>query len=120
MTGLVVAIAETFPTDVPAGAHEGVVVPLGTIPHAFSCKIALPNLIILHEKFRDGGGVFDYALFSDFVGLSLVVLPLSVVPWLRGEFGCWLFGRWLDKIGGKGHFEGTVSSVSRTLSKQTR
>jgi hypothetical protein len=87
MTGLVVAIVETFPADVPAGAHEGVVLPLGTIPHAFSCKIALPNLIILHEKFHDGGGVFDYALFSIFGGLPLAVLPLSVVPWLGGEFG---------------------------------
>ena len=38
VTGLVVAIAETFPVYVPAGAHEGVVVPLGTIPCAFSCK----------------------------------------------------------------------------------
>ncbi len=108
MTGLVVAIAETFPAYVPAGAHEGVVVPLGTIPCAFSCNIALPNLIILHEKFRDGGGVFDYALFSNFVSLPLVVLPLSIVPWLGDDFGHWLFGRWLDIIGGKGHIEGAV------------
>ncbi len=108
MTGLVVAIAETFPADLPAGTYAGVVVPLGTIPHAFSCKIAFPNLIILHEKFRDGGGVFDYALFSNFVGLPLVVLLLSIVPWLVGEFRHWLFGRWLDKIGGKGHIEGAA------------
>ena len=108
MTGLVVAIAETFPADVPAGAHEGIVVPLGTIPRAFFCKIALPNLIILHDKFRDEGGIFDYALFSHFIGLSLVVLPLFVIPWLGGEFRRWLFGRWLDKIGGKGHIEEAV------------
>ncbi len=108
MTGLIVAITEPFPTDVPAGAHEGDVVPLGTIPHAFSCKIVLPNLIILHEKFHDGGGIFDYVLFSDFVGLPLVVLLLSIIPWLGGEFGHWLFWRWLDKIRGKGHIEGAV------------
>ncbi len=108
MTGVVVAIAETFPADVHAGAHEGVVVPLGMIPRSFSCKITLPNLIILHEKFHDGGGVFGYALFSNFVGLPLNVLPLSVIPWRGGEFGCWLFGRWLNRIGGKGHIEGAV------------
>ena len=108
MTGLVVAIAAAFAADVPVGAHEGVVVPLGTIPCAFTHKNMLPNLIILHEKFCDGSDVFDYVLFSDFVGLPLVVLPLSVIPWLGGEFGRWLFGRWLDKIGGKGHIEGAV------------
>ncbi len=80
----------------------------GTIPSAFSCKIGLPNLIILHEKFCDGSDVFDYVLFSDFVGLPLVVFPLSVAPWLGGEVGRWLFGRWLDKIWGKGHIEGAV------------
>ncbi len=74
----------------------------------FPAKIALPNLIILHEKFRDGGGIFDHVLFSDFVSLPLVVLPLSIVPWLQGEFGHWLFGRWLDKTWGKGHMEGAV------------
>ncbi len=25
-----------------------------------------------------------------------------------GEFGCWLFGIWLNRIGGKGHIEGAV------------
>jgi hypothetical protein len=106
VTGLVVAIVETFPADVPSGANEGVVVPLGTISCAFSCKIALPNLIVLRGKFCDEGGVFDYVLFSNFVGLPLIILPLSVVPWRGGEFGHLLFGRWLDKIGGKGHIEG--------------
>ncbi len=71
MTCLDVAIAETFPADVPAGAHDGVVVPLGKITCAFSCKIALPNLIVHHEKFHDGGDVFDDVLPSDFVGLPL-------------------------------------------------
>ncbi len=108
MTGLVVAIAAAFAADVPVGAHEGVVVPLGTIPCAFSRKIALPNLIVLHEKFCDGGGIFDGALPSNFVGLPLFILLLSVIPWHGGEFGCWLFGRGLDKIGGKDHVEGAV------------
>ncbi len=26
----------------------------------------------------------------------------------EGEFGHWLFGRWLNRIGGKGHIEGAV------------
>ncbi len=120
MTGLVVAIAETFLAGVPAGAHEGVVAPLGTIPRAFSCNILLPNLIIFHEKFCDGGSVFDYALFSGFVGLPLVVLPLSMVPWLGGEFEHWLFGRWLIKLGRGVTLRELFSAVSRTPSKQTR
>ncbi len=41
MTGLVVAITEAFPVDVPAGAHEGVVVPLGTIPCAFALDLCI-------------------------------------------------------------------------------
>jgi hypothetical protein len=120
MTGLAVAIAETFPTDVPVGAHEGVVVPLGTIPCAFSCKIPLPNLIILHEKFRDGGGVFDYALFSNFVVLPLVVLPLSVIPGLGVSLGVGFLGDGLIKLGGRVTLRELFSTVSRTLSKQTR
>ncbi len=97
-------------------AHEGVVVPLGTIPCAFSCKIALSNLVVLHEKSHDGGGIFDYALLSDFVGLPLIVLLLSIVPWRRGEFGRWLLGR----LGGRIKLRELFSTVSRTLSKQTR
>jgi hypothetical protein len=91
VTGLVVAIPEAFPADVPVGAREGVVVPLGTIPCAFSRKIALPNLIVIHEKFHDGGGVFDDAVPYNFIGLPLFILPLSIVPWRGGEFGHWLF-----------------------------
>ncbi len=108
MTGLVVAIAEAFPVDIPAGAHEGVVVPLGTIPCAFTHKNMLPNLIILHEKIHDGGGVFDDVPPSGFVGLPLIIPLLTAVPWRGGEFRHWLFGRGLDKIGGKDHVEGTV------------
>jgi hypothetical protein len=118
MTGLVVAITEAFPMDVPASAHEVVVVPLGTIPCAFSHKIALSNLIILHEKFCDGGGVFDGALPSDFVGLPLFILLLSIVPWSGGEFGCWLFGRWLIKLGGRIMLRELLSTISRSLSKK--
>ncbi len=91
MTGLVVAITEAIPMDIPAGAHEGVVVPLGTIPCAFTCKITLPNLIVLHEKIHDGGGIFDDAPPSGFVRLPFIILPLSIVPWHGGEFGHWLF-----------------------------
>jgi hypothetical protein len=106
VTGLVVAIAETFTMDVPAGAHEGVVVPLGTILCAFSCKMVLPNLFVLHEKFRDGGGIVDYTLLCNFDGLPLIILLLSIIPWRGGEFGRWLFWSWLDEIGGKDHVEG--------------
>jgi hypothetical protein len=122
MTGLVVAIAETLPADVPAGTHEGVVVPLGTVPHAFFCKIALLKLIILHEKSHDGDGVFDYALFSDFIGLPLVVLPLSVVPWLGVgvSLGVGFLGDGLIKLAGRVTLRELFSTVSRTLSKQTR
>jgi hypothetical protein len=110
MTGLVVAIAEAFPADAPAGAHEDAVVPLGMIPNAFTHKIVLPNLE-LHEKFCDGGGIFDDALPSGFVGLPLIILPLSIIPWHGGEFGHWLFGRGLDKIGGKDHIEGDKAVI---------
>ncbi len=106
MTDFIVAIAEAFPADVTAGTHEGVVVPLGTVPHAFTCKITLPNLIVPHEEIHDGGGIFDDAPPSGFVGLPLIILPLSIVPWRGGEFGHWLFRRGIDKSGGKDHIEG--------------
>jgi hypothetical protein len=91
VTGLVVAITEAFPVDVPAGTHEGIVVPLGTIPCAFTCKMELPNLIVLHEKICDGGGIFDDTLPSGFVRLHFIIIPLSIIPWCGGEFGHWRF-----------------------------
>ncbi len=51
MSSLVVAVNEKFATDVPAGAHEGGVVPLGAILRAFPHKIALPDLAFLQKKF---------------------------------------------------------------------
>ncbi len=67
MTSLVVAVNKAFALDVPAGAHEGGVVPLEAILQAFPCKIALSDLAFLQKKFRDGGGVFGDMLLFDFV-----------------------------------------------------
>ena len=108
MTGLVIAINETFLADLPVGAHEGVVVPFRKTPHAFSHKTALPDLKALHEKFCDVGSLFHNALPSYFVKLDLLILPLSVVLRHGGKFGHWFFERGLDKIGRKGHVKGAV------------
>ncbi len=120
MTGLVVAIAEAFPTDIPAGTRGGVVVPLGTIPCVFTRKIALPNLIVLHEKIHDGGSVFDDALPFGFVGLPFFILPLSVIPWHRVSSGIGVLGEGLIKLGGRITLRELLSTILRTLSKQTR
>ncbi len=64
---LVVAVNKAFGTDVPAGAHEGGVVPLGAIFRAFPCKIVFPVLAFLHQKLGDGGGVLGDALSFGFV-----------------------------------------------------
>ena len=80
MNGLIVAIDKAFPADEPAGAHEDSVVPLKTILHAFSSKITLLDPITLHEKFHDGGGIFDNVLPSDFVELLLLILLFLLSP----------------------------------------
>jgi hypothetical protein len=49
LTGFIVAINKAFSVDLPADAHAGDFVPLGMIPHAFSCKIALPNLAFFNS-----------------------------------------------------------------------
>jgi hypothetical protein len=48
---LVVAIVETFPVDVPAGAHEGVVVPLGAIPLRFQTSSSFMRNSVMEAVF---------------------------------------------------------------------
>ena len=95
---LVVAVDKAFGTDVPAGAHEGGVVPLGAIHRAFPCKIAFPVFVFFHQKFPFG-----------FVQLPFPPLPFTcrcalVWGWVQA-MGSW---EGLDKIGGKDHIEGAV------------
>ena len=99
---LVVAVNKAFDMDVPAGAHEGGVIPLGAIHRAFSCKILFPVL-------GDGGGIFGDAFPFGFVQLPFPPLPFTcrcalVWGWVQA-MGSW---EGLDKIGGKDHIEGAV------------
>ncbi len=81
VTSLVVAVDEAFGMDVPAGAHEGCFIPIGTIPPALPCKVMLPYLTFFHQEFGNGGRVFDDALPFDFVGLPLFSSFLfAIVP----------------------------------------
>jgi hypothetical protein len=106
-TCLVVAVNKAFGMDVPTGAHEGGVVPLGAIHQAFPCKIVIPVLAFLHQKFGDGGSIFGDALPFGFVRFPFLPLPflLAAIPWRGVELGQWIFGRGVDKIGGKNHVE---------------
>ena len=70
----VVAVDEAFAADVPASTHP-FVAPLGSIPGAFSSKVALPYFALFHQEFSDGRGVLDDVVF---VAISLrPLLPLS-------------------------------------------
>ena len=82
---LVVAVDEAFSKDVPSGAHEDGVVPLGTISRAFSCKIAPPIFAFLYQKFGDGGSILDNAIPGGFVRLPF--LPLSLLLALVPRWG---------------------------------
>ncbi len=84
VTGHFVAINEAFFADMPADADAVDFVPLGTIPHAFSCRIVLPNLAFFHEKTVDGGGVFDNSFPFDFLRLPFLLAPLfPILPWQK-------------------------------------
>jgi hypothetical protein len=81
VTSLVVAVDKAFGTDVPAGAHEGGFIPLGTILCAFPCKIMLPNLALFHQEFGDEGRVFDDVLPFNLIGLPLFSsLSFAIIP----------------------------------------
>jgi hypothetical protein len=109
---LVVAVNKAFGMDVPAGAHEGGVIPLGAIHRAFPCKILFPVL-------GDGGGIFGDAFPFGFVQLPFPPFPLlAVVPRCGVGFRQWVLGRRLDKIGGKDHIEGAVHHHLKDIVKR--
>ncbi len=121
VTGLIVAANKAFSVVIPADTYAGVFVALGTIPCAFSCKIAFPNLAFFYEEIVDGGRVFDNAFPFDFLRLPFLPACLSSdLPWQNSGYRCWIFGRRPDKIGGKDHAERTVDDHLKDFVKTSK
>lgn len=100
MAGLVVAVDEAFPADVPAGTHP-FFAPLRLVARAFSGKVALPDFTLPYQKFSDGCGVFDDAgvlVVSLLPFLFLFVTVFVVFP-APGRCGHWNFGSGFDEVG---------------------
>jgi hypothetical protein len=121
MTSLVVAANKAFGADVPAGAHGGGFIPLGTIPCAFPCKIMVPNLALFHQEFGDGGEVLDNVLPFNFVGLPFFPsFPLPSFPGVTVVAFVGFLGGGLLKLGGRMTLRELFMTISKTLPKQTR
>jgi hypothetical protein len=91
---LVVAVNKAFAADVPAGTHP-FFAPLGWIPGAFSGKVALPDVALLHQEFGDGRGVLDDAVFIAISSLPLFALSAALSVFIFGARGreCGILGR---------------------------
>ena len=90
----VVAVDEAFAADVPASTHP-FVAPLGSIPGAFSSKVALPYFALFHQEFSDGRGVLDDVVFIAVSLLSLFALSAALAIFVFGARGreCGILGR---------------------------
>jgi hypothetical protein len=120
VTSLVVAVNKAFATKVPAGAHEGGVVPFGAILQAFPCKIALPDLAFLQKKFVDGGSVFGDCsplTLSDFLFFPPFCFPSSPGGMTVVAVDGFLGGGSI-KLGGRVTLAELFMTISKTSSKQ--
>jgi len=94
---------------VPACTHP-FFTPLRSISGAFSGKVLLPDLALLHQKFGDGRGVFDNAVFIAVSSLPLLSLSGALAFVIPGPGGCdcGILGKGFDEAGRKNYVEGAV------------
>ncbi len=122
VTGIIVAIVnKAFSADVPAGAHAGVFVPLGTIPCAFYCKIVLQTLPSFMGKSLIGVEFLTTRTLltsSDFLFFSPVHFLSSPGKTVAVVVG--FLGGGIIKLGGRIMSGDPLRTISKTSSKQAR